>query len=349
MPRNSLLEVAAPRSLVAAFGRRAAIALALVFAPACSSSSDSPGAGPGGGKDAGSHPQGSGGGPNDSSTGSQPEAAPPCLDAGSGVAGAVCVTEVRGRAIDENGDPVQAKQLVSACGAVQCNPGFTDASGTFSIPVGLHIVPVQYSVQVHKRVDFTAFYFELPSTAKGPIIDVGDVRSLPMPASGPELAVDRAGVPAQSVTSGEVTLDVPDGIYVRLDVESNLAEAQTPGKGRAFRALKIPDQFKNEFSPASLRVSALYALEPFESSFENAGVPDKPVNVRMSFANSTQIAAGAAVDLLALGTYIYPDWIPPSAFTKVASGHVSADGSRIDLDPGEGLPYLTWVAVRPAQ
>jgi hypothetical protein len=240
-------------------------------------------------------------------------------------------------------------QLVTACGTIQCNPGFTDDSGKFTIPVGRKIVPSEFSVQVHKRVDFTAFYWQLPADAKGPIIDVGDVRSLPMPATGPELAVDRAGVPAQSVTSGDVTLDVPDGIYVRLDIESNLAETEHPGKGRAFRSLKIPAANLKEFVAPTLGVSALYALEPFECTFENAGVPDQPVNVRLSFANSEGIAAGTAIDLLALGTYIYPDWIPPAAFTKVAKGHVSADGARIDLDAGEGLPYLTWVAVRPTQ
>jgi hypothetical protein len=232
---------------------------------------------------------------------------------------------------------------------VQCNPGLTDATGRFTIPVGLRLVPGDYSVQVHKRVDFSAFYFRLPPAAKGPVIDVGDVRSLPMPATGPELAVDRAGVPAQSVTSGDVTLDVPAGIYVRLDIESNLAETEHPGKGRAFRALKIPSSNLGEFVPPSLGVSALYALEPFECTFEAAGVPDEPVDVRLTFANSESIAAGTAIDVLALGTYIYPTWIPPAEFTKVAQGHVSADGTRIELDAGEGLPYLTWVAVRPTQ
>lgn len=269
-----------------------------------------------------------------------------CVDAGSGVPGAVCITGVRGRAIDENGAPVDKNQLVSACGTVQCNPGFTDATGAFVIPVGFNIVPSQYSVQVHKRVDFTAFYYALPAGAKGPVIDMGDLRSLPMPATGPELNVDRNGVPAQSVTSGDVTLDVPDNIYVRLDVESNLAENETPGKGRAFRTLRIPDEFLKEFADPSLGFVAMYALEPFECSFEAPNVPDKPVNVRLSFANSAAIASGAAVDVFALGTYIYPDWIPPAAFTKVASGHVSADGAHIDMDAGRGLPYLTWVAVR---
>jgi hypothetical protein len=322
------------------------------FALACSSSSENLGAPSGPGKDGGREAAVTP--PRDSGKGQTPEAAPPpdsggaasCPDAGA--PGSVCITEVRGRAIDGSGAPIAKGQLVTACGAVQCNPGFTDDTGRFTIPVGLRLVPGDYSVQVHKRVDFTAFYFRLPPSATGPIIDVGDARSLAMPATGPELAVDRAGVPAQSVTSGDVTLDVPGGIYVRLDIESNLADTEHPGKGRAFRALKIPNANLKEFVDSSLGVSALYALEPFECTFEAAGVPDKPVDVRLSFANSENIAAGTAIDLLALGTYIYADWIPPAQFTKVAQGHVSADGTRIELDAGEGLPYLTWVALKPA-
>lgn len=326
--------------------------LLLSVVPGCSSSSDNAGKPSNPGQDGGGTHDASKPPPHDSGHVTSGDSGPSqdsggCSAGGSTAPGAVCITEVHGRAIDETGAAVSAKQLVTACGAVQCNPGFTDDTGNFTIPVGLRIVPGDYSVQVHKRVDFTAFYFRLPPASPGPVIDIGTVRALPMPATGPALAIDRAGVPAQSVTSGDVTLDVPDGIYVRLDVESNLADTETPGKGRAFRALKIPDALKKEYADPSLGASVVYAFEPFECTFEAAGVPDKPVNVRLSFANSASIAAGAAVDVLALGTYIYPDWIPPAEFTKVAKGHVSADGARIDLDPGEGLPYLTWVALRP--
>jgi hypothetical protein len=267
-----------------------------------------------------------------------------CTDGTTGFpAGAVCITHVDGRALDEQGNAVKSKTLVSACGPAQCNPGFTDDTGHFDIPVGLHLDPRIYSAQVHVRPDQAAFYYPLPKAATGPIVHLGDLRVLPMPASGPALDVNRAGVPAQSVTSGDVTLDVPGGVYVRLDVESNRAAAL----GKEFRALTIPDAFLKDFVDPGLGVKALYAFEPFEASFETATTPATQVNVRLSFANTSKMAPGTPIDVLALGSYIYPDWIPAAAFAKVAKGHVSADGSRVDLDPGEGLPYLTWVAVRP--
>jgi hypothetical protein len=254
---------------------------------------------------------------------------------------AVCILHISGRAIDENGNPLSGGTFVSAC-AAQCNPGHTDANGRFRIDVGLHLVPNIYAVQIHVRPENTAFYFPLPQGAAGPIIEMGDLRVLPMPASGPSLAIDRAGVPAQSVTSGDVTLDVGDGVYVRLDVESNVAGAL----GKQFRSLRIPDTMLHEFADPALGMSVLYALEPFESSFELASAPNMPINVRLAFANFANLAAGSAVDLLALRSYVHSDRIPPVTFQKAAAGHVSVDGKSITLDPGEGLPYLTWVGLR---
>jgi hypothetical protein len=255
-----------------------------------------------------------------------------------------CILHIDGKAIDANDKAIEDHTLVSACGPTQCNPGYTSATGAFAIPVGLHINPDVYSAQVHVRPDKAAFYYALPKGTKGPVVDMGSLRVLDMPATGPKLNVNRMGVPAQTVTSGEVTLDVPDGVYVRLDVESNLAGDH----GKEFRALTIPSNFMAEFADASLGIKVMYALEPFESSYEIPGTPAKPANVRLTFANSAKLAAGAAVDVLALGTYIYPDWLTPATFQKVASAHVSADGSKVELDKDEGLPYLTWVALRPA-
>ncbi len=266
-----------------------------------------------------------------------------CQDAGGAPAdaGLVCILHVSGRAIDQNGAPVAAQSLVSACGPAQCNPGITDAGGHFRIGVGLDIVPDVYSVQVHLRPNFAAFYYRLPEVP-GPYIDIGNVRVLPMPASGPSLVIDRAGSAAQSVTSGDVTLEVPASTYVRLDVEANLAGAL----GTQFRALRIPDAFLPEYAPPSTGIRVLYAMEPFEASFEVGGQPNVLTNARLSFVNYAKFAAGSSVDLMALGSYVFPEWIPPATFQKVATGHVSTDGNTIELDPDQGLPYLTWVGLR---
>ena len=290
----------------------------------------------------GSNPQGGAGGASGASGAAGMPAIPTsCSDDANSFP---CILHVDGKAIDEKGNAIQNMTLVSACGPTQCNPGYTNDTGKFAIPVGLHINPDVYSAQVHVRPDKAAFYYALPKDAKGPGVDLGNLRVLDMPATGPKLNVNRMGAPAQTVTSNDVTLDVPDGIYVRVDVESNVAGDH----GKEFRALTIPGSFMPEFADASLGIKAMYALEPFESSFETPGAMAKNVNVRLTFANTAKLPSGSAVDVLALGTYIYPDWLKPATFEKVASAHVSADGSKIEMDKDEGLPYLTWVAVRPA-
>ncbi|HEX4337752.1 MAG TPA: hypothetical protein VH062_17695 [Polyangiaceae bacterium] len=265
-----------------------------------------------------------------------------CDDDASGLSGVPCILHVDGRAIDGAGAPIAADTLVSACGPAACSPGYTTPTGAFTIPVGFHLDPGAYSVELHVRPDRAGFYYALPPTAPGPVIDVGALRVLDMPAHGPMLDVERAGAPAQAVTSGDVTLDVGGGVYVRLDVESNLAGDH----GKEFRALTVARDFFDDFVEPSLGVAALFALEPFESSFEYPGATATPTTVRLSFANTAGFDADRAIDVLALGTYIYPDWLAPGAFQKVASAHVTADGSRVELDAGEGLLHLTWVALR---
>lgn len=255
-----------------------------------------------------------------------------------------CIVSIHGRAVDGAGAPIATHTLASACGPATCSPGYTDDGGAFTIGVGFHIDPDVYSVQLHVRPDRTAFYFALPKGAAGPVIGVGALRVLPMPAHGPLLDVNRNGAPAQTVTSGDVTLDVPAGVYVRLDVESNLAGDH----GREFRALTIARNFIEDFADDALGVQAMYALEPFESSFDHPPPQSMPAAVRLSFANTAAFTAGTSIDVLALGSYVYPEWVTPAAFEKVAGAHVSPDGSRIELDPGEGLPHLTWIALRPS-
>jgi hypothetical protein len=258
----------------------------------------------------------------------------------------VCVLRVLGRAIDQDGASAPADLAVSACGPTQCNPGTTDAAGRFDIEVGLHLFPSVYAVQVHARPNYASFYFPLPD-ALSSTVDMGDLRILAMPASGPAFAIDRAGTPAQSLTSGDVTLDVGDGVYVRLDVESVLAG----DLGKQFRALRIPDALLGEFTSGASDIRAMYAFEPFESSFEVGGMPNSEVTVRLSFATTAGLTDGAAVEVLALGSYVYPDWLPIGKFSHAANAHVIPErtGSHVELDAGEGLRHLTWVALRPSQ
>jgi hypothetical protein len=257
-------------------------------------------------------------------------------------AGEVCLEAVEGRVTDSAGNPVP-DTLTTVCGSRQCNPGVTGTDGRFRVEVGFALALRDYSTLPHGRPNRTNFYFQLPLDATGPVIEVGDLPMLDLPATGPLLVVktDNAGAPAQSVTSGDVTLEVADGVRVLLDVE-DVVEGEN---GKLFRALEVPQERRDTFIDPALGAFALYAFTPFEAGFdvEATGVS---ATARLSFANRTGLAAGSAVEVLALGTYQYLDWVKPAAFEPVATASVTADGARIELDPGEGLRYLTWVALR---
>jgi len=267
-----------------------------------------------------------------------------CPDPAQLAEGEICLEAVEGRVTGSSGNTTVANVLITVCGARRCsNPVATGADGRFRNDVGFSVALRDYSTLTHGRPNRTSFYFQLPLDAPGPVIEVGDLPTLDLPATGPLLVVktDNAGAPAQSVTSGDVTLEVAEGVRVLLDVE-DVVEGEN---GKMFRALDVPQDQRDTFIDPSLGALALYALTPFEAGFD-VEATGASASARLSFANRTSLAAGSAVEVLALGTYQYVDWITPAAFEPVATATVTADGTRIELDSGEGLRYLTWVALR---
>lgn len=235
--------------------------------------------------------------------------------------------------------------LVSVCGSVSCNPGETDGSGAFSVAVNRTITLSGFSVLPHGRDrDLATFYYPLPADSVGPIVDVGRATVLSMPADGPSLVVktDQLGAPAQSVTSNGVSLDVAEGVQIQLAFE----DVALGDRGKQFRVREVAGDLKDRFVDPSLSVEQLYALYPFEATFRPDGLPAELASARLSFPNRSALPAGEEIEILALGSYTFPDWVEPATFEAVASGRVSSDGMRIEMGAGEGLPHLTWLAVR---
>jgi len=262
----------------------------------------------------------------------------PCSEPAADIpAGALCVHNVSGRVIDASGAPVSGV-LVSAFGTA-CFPGNSGADGRFTVPVNRHIVLSKTSLLVHERPLKAGFYYQLP-TSPLPDLDVGDTPLLPLP-EGPALVAYPDGSPMQSVTSGDVTLDVPAGVEVKLDYD----ELDAGAKGKEFRALAVPPNLWSDFVDPSLNLSALYAFGPFEAAFLDAQT-GKPALAQMTFANTTGFPASTPVEFLQLGSYLYPDLVPTGTFAPVATGTVSADGKTITMDSATGLQYITWIGIR---
>jgi hypothetical protein len=249
---------------------------------------------------------------------------------------------VSGTISDGDGAPVTDFN-VSVCGPV-CYASVTDTNGAFTVDVRAHIIPKDYSTLPHGRPTRTSFYYQLPAAAIGNI-DVGALRVLDLPTTGPTLVVktDDAGAPAQEVTSNAATLTVAAGVLVKLDVEDVALGAE----GKLFRALTIPAEHREHFAPASLGFVELYAFTPFETSFVDETTSD-PALAQIAFENTAALPAGQKLEFLALGSYLFPEWVPPAEFQVVATGTVSADGTKLEMDAGQGVRHLTWLGVRAA-
>ena len=87
-------------------------------------------------------------------------------------------------------------------------------------------------------------------------------------------------------------------------------------------------------------VALVVALAPFQAK------PSKPVALTLDEAGG--LPAGSAVELVVMSDDILTNDNKGGLPRVAAKGRVSADGKRIETDPGEGLDVLTWVAVRPA-
>ncbi len=252
------------------------------------------------------------------------------------------VNTVKGKLVDESGVGLADLQT-TVCG-VQCFDGRTDDEGRFAVEVGCRLELGSYSLVPHGRPAWAAFYFPLPTSAPGGTVSLGALPMLALPASGPVLVVktDEAGAPAQTVRSAGVTLDVPAGVRIDLEIDDVFAG----DLGKMFRVRRVPDAVLTELVPDSLGVRVAYAVNPFDATFKDAAAPNQLARARLSFANHANFSPDSPVEVMALGSYLHPDWVTPAAFEVVATGTVRGDGSRIDLDPGEGIEHLNWFALR---
>jgi hypothetical protein len=281
---------------------------------------------------------------------SSPTTSTPVADGGSDTAidgctlpnddpAAICVRTVSGSITDLDGKPL-ANLTVSICGTV-CFYAHTGADGSYVAPVNYNIVPSAFAALAHGRPDYASLYTKLPTTA-GAAIALGPMR-LPKYDGGTELPAD--GAAATSVTSGDVTLDIPANTAFDLDVED--IELPT-GHQLRVAATKVTDL--PEFAKATGAV-ALYGLGPFGATstiMGSAGGPGgaKAQKVGVRIKNTVGLAAGQKVEFFVLGVNLLSS--PPTAGTAmvVAKGTVSADGATIATDAGEGISTISWLGVR---
>jgi len=283
-------------------------------------------------------------GKSDSGDGGDGVASVQCA-ASDAAPGEQCVDEVLGRVLDENGHP-EADLDVTVCGA-RCFRGVTGSDGRFVIAIGAPLSLEDYSVQPHGTPGASTFYYPLEAEPGQTIVDVGLLRTIELPNEGDllvtKLELDGEQPPAQRVASAELTLQFQEGDLVRISV----GDALSGGPGRMFRVRELTLDEADWFGsfPKDARV---FALGPFEA--EISRLDDSLPRVGITVSNESSWPAGSDVSVLALGSYLDPGWLTPSAFVEIGVAQVSEDGAEVVLLPDNmhaGLRFITWIVLQP--
>jgi hypothetical protein len=245
--------------------------------------------------------------------------------------GGTCVATVNGKVIDEAGAPLR-DILMSVC-ARACYYGKTDAAGVFSVKVYSHLVVEQFATSVHGRPDYADYYAPLPRPV-GDTYTYAAPLTLPrLPESGPDITNDSADS-ARRIASGGATLHLAAGTTVDISIDDRLLGPI----GSQLRPVKVANPKTMPFIDPAAPPTLLYGFAPFEARFSR--------KTAVSFANTSGLPRGTAIDVRSMSGLV-GEKPPAGRFSSVATAHVSADGTRIDMDPGQGVSGLTWLALFP--
>jgi hypothetical protein len=241
--------------------------------------------------------------------------------------GGICILEATGTVEDLSGTPLP-DLVMTMCSPGICYGGRADDAGVYDLPIGDFLDTSLYAVHADGRPDHAVDYDRL-GAVEPEIISV-DMHIPLLPPSTVSLPPGGAG--ASTVTVGDVTLQIAAGTTFDLDVEDFGIPA-----GRLLRVASVPLVSAPSYAAAN-DVDAIYALAP------SGAQPSLPMGV--SLRNAANLPASAAVDLLVLSDDYFS--IPPTVGMLLvqATAHVSADGTTIQTDPGQGITEITWLAVR---
>ena len=186
------------------------------------------------------------------------------------------------------------------------------------------------AIMLHGRSHYASYYSRFDSPGD---VDKGTLFLPTMPfEEGVDLPADKQ---AKVVTHGDVTYTFAAGMDVNVDqIELELDGAAE----QRFRSVRVALDKAPPFIDPKAGFAVLHALTPFHTRIK----PGAAVTV----ANTAKLPAGAAVELFVQLTDLQEKSGPFGGFTKVADGHVSADGATIKTDDGQGVPEISWLGVR---
>jgi hypothetical protein len=239
---------------------------------------------------------------------------------------AYCVREVSGTVQDSAGT-LLAKAEATVCGIV-CFGANTDASGNFRVSVNARLPDSAYVLFAHGRPMRGSKLIPLPK-APAEQLALGLIELPRLSTDGVPLPVD--GAPAATIRTGAISF----GIAPETNWELAFEDAADEVNGRMVRSAKVSADKAPAFAKGA---NLIYALAPFDAK------PSKPVSVTLSETGG--LASGTPVEFVVMGGVDLERFNGGGTARAAAKGHVSADGTSVSTDPGEGISTLTWLAVR---
>jgi hypothetical protein len=234
----------------------------------------------------------------------------------------VCLTTVRVHVVDDTGAPVFPLDI-TVCGNL-CTYGGTDANGDAVVTVQQYVA--QAAVGLHGRATYTSYYQRFDGQGA---VDVGTLRLHRW--TGDASPIPSAASADATAKAGPLEVDFTKGANVEIDL------TLTKPEEKLLRAQSIPLDEAPPFARAVPKLASLVAIAPFGTSVDPGA--------SVALANDAKLAPGASVDLYAQTTGFSDG--PWAGFVRVASGHVTPDGTLVRSDPGAGIPELSWIGVVP--
>jgi hypothetical protein len=281
-----------------------------------------------------------------------PDAAPACVEPAAECTTTAChsppfsVSCIGGTVTDEAGVPLVG-QIVSICVEDRCVSGRSREGGWFAITLpaassdslGMHF-PGGDPPRLEPFCRFGAL-------CDGAVRLCNDFRLYPAPTSGTPVPPPP---PPDTPLPADLRIEADDGAALVLPAG---AVALLPVGAPDFVALtRFPlDEHTPCFIDPARPPLALWVVTPLNSQVIEPGTMVEPVfrPAGLDLPNEFGLAAGAAVDVYMVGGGHLGTGLRSGDWARVAGATVTADGTRIQTLPGEGLGDLTWFGIYAAE
>lgn len=279
------------------------------------------------------------------------DAAPPCLEPEAECTVAAChappfgVTCIAGTVRDDGGTPI-GNQVVSACLDGRCFSGRSREDGWFALRLPGSL---SNSLGMHFPSDPPRLepFCRFRNLCDGPVHVCDDLRLYPAPTAGTAVPL---APPPDSPLPADLRIEADDGAALVLPAGAVVLLPIGLPDWMALTRFPLEEYVPCFLDPARLPL-ALWAVTPGNSQIIEPGTMTEPVlrAAGLDLPNEFGLAPGTAVDVYMVGGGHQETGLETGEWAPMATATVTADGTRIHTDPGQGLGDLTWFGIYAAE